>query len=214
MATREQQRARTNRAIVEAASSLLANGSSDLSMEEIADAADVSRATIYRYFDSAADIVWRVYADQNIEPPEVTMDGVDDITDRVLLAEQIINDYLFEDPNGARSFEHATLSRTLNGTVTDADRPARRLVYIDAALAPIAADLGPHLDEVRHALALAMGSQVVPAMLDTCRLPVDEARRATRFACRTIAEAAVRLAEAAARPTKGVTELANARPAP
>lgn len=170
-------------------------------MDDIAEAANVSRATIYRYFDSAADIIWRVYADQHLDPPEEAMAGVDDVVERVMIAERIINDYLFGDPSGARTFEHATLSRTLNGTVTEADRPARRLVYIDAALSPIADDLDRHLEDVRHALALTMGSQIVPAMLDTCRLSNADARRATRFACRSIAEAAVQLAQGAVSPT-------------
>lgn len=169
-------------------------------MEQIAEAARVSRATAYRYFDSSADVVWELMSDRTIADIEEVMTAAgNDVVARVMAAEEAINDYLFEDPDGARAFERAALDRCLRGIAQDTDRAARRLGYIDAALEPIADRLSRDDHRcVRHALALAMGSQAVPAMLDTCRLEVDEARSATRFACRTIAAEASRLAQAAA----------------
>lgn len=189
MGSRSNQKARTRRGLVDAATRLLADGVTDPSMDVIAEAAQVSRATAYRYFDTATDVLWQAVADRDLDDVAqlMAMAG-DDVVDRVLAAEQAINGYLFGDPDGARAFERAALGRRLRGVAVQSDRPGRRLGYIDAALEPIADRLpADDLRRVRHALALAMGSQTVPAMLDTCGLDVDEARATTRFACRTIA---------------------------
>ena len=200
MAARLNQKARTRRALLDAAARLLADGVPDPSMEQIAEAAQVSRATAYRYFDSASDAVWETMSDGVLTDIDDVMAAAgDDVVTRVLAAEDIVNGYLFGDPDGARAFERAALDRSLRGVAQDTDRAARRLLYIDAALAPIADRLAAdELRQVRHALALAIGSQTVLAMLDTCQLDVDEARASTRFACRTIAAEACRLASAIA----------------
>lgn len=199
MASRLNQKARTRQALLDGASQMLAHGTADPSMDQIADAAHVSRATAYRYFDSSGDVVWEAMSDRDIADIEDVMaTAFDDVVARVLAAEEAINGYLFDDPDGARAFERAALDRSLRGVAQDTDRAARRLRYIDAALEPIADRLSTSdRRRVRHALALAMGSQAVPAMLDTCRLDIDEARSATRFACKTIATEASRLASAA-----------------
>ncbi|MEQ8439879.1 MAG: TetR family transcriptional regulator [Ilumatobacter fluminis] len=200
MAIRTNQKARTRQALLDGAARVLAEGVAVPSMDQIAAAARVSRATAYRYFDSSGDIVWELMSDRAIADIDEVMKATGtDVVARVLAAEEAINGFLFDDPDGARAFERAALDRSLRGMAQDTDRAARRLGYIDAAMAPIADRLS--VDDhrrVRHALALTMGSQAVPAMLDTCRLDVDEARAATRFACRAIATEAGRLAEASA----------------
>lgn len=198
MATRRNQKARTRQTLLDGAVRVLADGTADPTMEQIAEAAQVSRATAYRYFDAAGDVVWEVMSDHaTADVDEVMASAGQDVVARVLAAEEVINGYLFSDPDGARAFERAALDRSLRGRNQDTDRPARRFRYIDAALDPITHLLSAdELHRVRHALALAMGSQAVPAMLDTCRLDVGEARAATRFACQTIAAEATHLASA------------------
>ncbi|MDZ7732274.1 MAG: hypothetical protein U5R31_03450 [Acidimicrobiia bacterium] len=156
------------------------------------------RATAYRYFDSASDVVWQVYVDRRLPSVEDTLHGTDgDVLDRVLRAERVINGYLFDDADGARNFERAMLERTLRGSAAPDDRPARRLAYIDAALEPLADRLEPaDLERTRMALALTMGSQVVPALLDTCKVDATTAREATRFAVRAIVSEALSRATA------------------
>lgn len=193
MSTRVNQRARTRQALIDAAAALLDDGRASPTMDEIAERAQVSRATAYRYFDSAADLVWQVVADRLIEPlDDAFVDAGDDIVERVLRAETVINDHLFGDADGARAFERAALDRRLSGAALPDDRAGRRLVYIDAALAPVADCLdAAELERLRYALALTMGSQVVPAMLDTCGLDEAGAREVTRFAAAAIVDAAL-----------------------
>ncbi len=198
MAPRENQRARTRRSILDATAALLDEGRADPSIDEIADRALVSRATAYRYFESASDAVWQVVSDRSLTPPEEALAGAgDDVTERLLRVEKVVNDYLFGDPNGTRAFERAVLGRALDGSGTPDDRAARRLHYIDAALEPLAGRLSPHeLELVRHALALTMGSQVVTTLLDTCRLDPAAARDVTTFALGAIVAEALRLVDA------------------
>jgi AcrR family transcriptional regulator len=188
MTTRTNQRARTRQALMDAAAALLDSGRSTPTMDEIAERARVSRATAYRYFDSAPDVVWQVVVDRQLEPVETAFVAAgDDVGERVERAEVIVNDYLFGDPDGARAFERAMLDRQLTGAAAPDDRAGRRLTYIDAALTPIAEGLDQaDLERLRYALALTMGSQVVSALLDTCGLDIDQARDVTRFAARAI----------------------------
>jgi AcrR family transcriptional regulator len=193
MAPRTRQRERTRERLLDAIQELIDAGSTDLGVDAIASAAGTSRATFYRYFSSPAEALWHVYTDRHLAAMDEAFRDAGDVADRVARAETAVNEYLLSDPNATRAFERAMLDRTLNGTATPLDRPARRLRYIDAALEPIADDLSD--DDrflVRHALALAMGSSVVPALIDTCALTPEEARRVTRFAAEAIVREALR----------------------
>ena len=196
MATRSNQKERTRRAIIAAAGRLVDAGTGSPTIDEVADEALVSRATVYRYFESTDDLLWQLYSDRHVPDPERLMAVAgDDLTERVLVAEKNVNDYLFDDADGTRAFERVMLERRLEGRSTDHDRPGRRFVQIDAALAPLEGRLEHHqLLLVRHALALAIGSQGMVALLDTAALDADAAREVTRFACAAIVNEAERLA--------------------
>ena len=196
MAARTNKKERTRRAIVDAAARLLDGGSANPTIDEVADEALVSRATVYRYFESTVDLLWQVYSDRDVPDAENSMAMAgDDATERVLVAEANVNDYLFGDEAGTRAFERVMLERKVHGRSTSEDRPGRRFLQIDAALAPLEGRLdADDLELVRHALSLAIGSQAMVALLDTGRLDADRARDVTRFACRAIVDHAERLA--------------------
>lgn len=197
MAPRDRQRARTRQAILDAVAGLLEAGITEPTVDEIVAAADTSRATFYRYFPSPAEALWHVFADLSLPPTEDVAKAGDDPEDRIAEAESAVNGYLFTLADATRAFERAMLERSLSGRAHPHDRPARRLQYIDVALEPIADLLDPHdLFLIRHALALTMGSSVVPALLDTCGLDADQAREVTAFAARTLIREAIRRASA------------------
>lgn len=194
MATRTRQRERTRQLIVDATARLLSQtATTSPSIDEIADAAGVSRATVYRYFANADDIVWQAFADELVVDVASVFDDIgDDPAARLARVEEIVNDFLFADPNGVRAFERTTLDRELRGTATPADRPRRRLAFIDAALAPLADRVESNrLALLRHALTLAIGTQAVVALLDVCDLDADRARDVTRFATDALLRAAL-----------------------
>jgi AcrR family transcriptional regulator len=196
---RTEQKARTRQAILDAVARLIGDGRSDLTVDEIVLAADTSRATFYRYFPSPAEALFQVWSDLRVPAGADAIAGTGDVGQRVARAEEAINGFLLGIADATRAFERAMLDRTLAGRALPEDRPARRLGYIDAALEPIAGHLSPHdLFLVRHALALTMGSSVVPALLDTCDLDASEAREVTAFAAAAIVAEARRRADRAA----------------
>jgi len=201
MATRTRQRERTRMAIVDAVADLVQSGNTTPTIDDVAEAATVSRATIYRYFESIDDLLWQMYADRHIVDPDSSMAiAGDDLGRRVRIAEQNINDFIFGDEEGTRAFERVTLERRAQGRGRDDDRPGRRFDQIDVALAPLAGRLDDgQLELVRHALSLAIGSHSMLALLDTGRLDPERAREVTRFTCDAIvAEAERMVAENAA----------------
>lgn len=199
MATRTNQKERTHQAIVSAAARLVDGGCADPSIDDIAEEALVSRATVYRYFESTGDVLWQVFSDRHMLDAETARPITsDDLTERVLVAEENVNDYLFGDHAGTRAFERVMLDRQVRGLSTKDDRPGRRFGQIDAALAPLESSIGSDdLELVRHALSLAIGSQAMIALLDTGRLDPERAREVTRFACEAIVREAERLADSA-----------------
>jgi AcrR family transcriptional regulator len=195
MATRVQQRERTRQVILDAIGRLVDRGHPEPGVDDITAEASVSRATFYRYFGSPSEGLFQVFTDRSLPPIEAALDGAGDVVGRVARAADTVNDYLLGDPASTRAYERAMLERSLSGTATPTDRPARRLAFIDAALEPVAGALSAdELFLVRHALALTMGSSVVPALMDTCGLDQSEAARVARFAATVIAERAAQLA--------------------
>lgn len=187
MATRSNQKERTRQAIAAAATRLVDRGCANPSIDDVAEEALVSRATVYRYFDSTDDLLWQVYSDRHMDTVGGRLPDGDDLTARVLTAEANINDYIFGNHEQTRAFERVMLERQLQGRTTDQDRPGRRFQQIDVALAPLEEKLdADQVDLVRHALSLAIGSQAMVALLDTGRLDPDRAREVTRFVCRAI----------------------------
>ena len=197
MALRSNQRERTRREIVAAAARLVDNGCPNPTIDDVAGEALVSRATVYRYFESTDDLLWQVHSDRALPDAEASIAiAGDDLSRRVLAAETNINDYLFGNQDGTRAFERVMLERKLQGRSIDDDRPGRRFQQIDAALDPLVGRLDDdELQLVRHALSLAIGSQAMVALLDTGRLDDERAREVTRFACEAIVNEAERRAE-------------------
>lgn len=194
MTTRSNQKERTRQAIAAAATRLVDNGSTNPSIDDVAEEALVSRATVYRYFDSTDDLLWQVYSDRHMGDAETAMPGGDDLTERVLAAEANVNDYIFGNQEGTRAFERVMLERHVQGRSTDHDRPGRRFQQIDAALAPLEQQLdADQMELVRHGLSLAIGSQAMVALLDTGQLEPERARDVTRFVCRAVVNEAERL---------------------
>ena len=187
MVTRAKQKERTRAAIVEACGRLLDRGI-EPTIDLVAEEAEVSRATVYRYFGTVFDIVWQTVSGRvTADADEVIEAAGPDVAARLAEAEHGVNEYLFADPDGVRRFEIGWLQRIVDGSYEPGERPLRRLRYIDKALEPVAEQLTEaSLLRLRHALALAIGSEAMLTLVDGCQLSVDEARDITRWASRSL----------------------------
>ena len=206
MVTRAQQKERTRVTIIEACDRLLERGV-EPTIDLVADEAQVSRATVYRYFTTVFDIVWHAVSARRTLDAEGEVDAAGPIIgDRVLAAESGVNDYLYDDPDGVRRFTIGWLQRIVDETYEPGERPLRRLRYIDRALEPVADQLDDNaMFRLRHGLALAIGSESMLALVDGCQLDATEARAVTQWVCTALLDAALDEAGVSASSTPAVS---------
>lgn len=186
---REAQRARTRKQILRAAAKLMEGGNTP-SLEEVADAAEVSRATAYRYFPGIDALLGEAAVDTLI--PEVDAlfgdAGPQAPLERVLHVDETID-------RASRQREAALrimLARSLERSVQPGSRSVplrqnRRVPMIEAALAPAADGLPP---ELVPALAMIVGTEGMIALSDVVRLEPDAARRVRAWAIEALLRAA------------------------
>jgi AcrR family transcriptional regulator len=176
MTTHAERRAGTRQSLVHATTALLDEGCQP-TIEQVAARAGVSRATAYRHFPGIDDLLWQAFIERTITSVAETFAGCgDDVALRVKRCEEVINGFLLSDPIGTRAFERSTLQRWLEIGPT-AERPARRLTYIDAALIPLNNLDSERVARLRNALAVIMGTQATIALTDVCGLNPGEAQK-------------------------------------
>ena len=199
---RTKQKLRTRLALLRAVRDLLDEGRKP-TLEEAAELAMVSRATAYRYFPSIEDLVAEATMEEDIADVETVMGNRTDLLDRVLAAVSGVTDTLLGNEVAMHIMAKTSADRWLQERSTDAsERPARRLIYIDAALEPHAQRLGPEVTErLRSGLALVCGMEAVISARDVAGLDPADARAAFAWAAGALVAAAEREAESqAARP--------------
>jgi AcrR family transcriptional regulator len=193
MSGRPNQKLRTRKALLAAASRLMQGGGKP-SLEEIAEEALVSRATAYRYFtnveallvEAALDVATpdaeTVFADAPTADPVARLERVDAAFDELLSA----NETHF------RTMLAHSMTRAMGGA--DDELPARqnrRSPLIEAALAP--AGLEPAArDTLAKALAVLIGTESMVVFKDVLQLDAAEAARVKRWAIRALVDAARR----------------------
>lgn len=193
---RANQRRRTRKALLEAASRLMKQGPKP-SLEEIAEEALVSRATAYRYFDGAESLLIEAALDLAVPSPEELFhgDGGDDPVARLERVEDMMHEMMRTNEAKLRMMIRHSLERGL------ADEPAeslpvrqnRRVPLIEAALAPARSQFEPAtLELLIRALALVIGTESMLVFKDVLRLGDAEARAVKRWAIRALVAAARR----------------------
>jgi AcrR family transcriptional regulator len=192
MAARDNQKRRTRRALVEAAGRLIAAGGRP-SVADAAEAAEVSARTAYRYFPSAEQLTVEATLEatrRNMElsidsgrPDEPVIDRVDRLVDAL----------------AQMTLDNETLLRQMIKFTIDRDpiepgvppRPARRLEYVERALAPLQQRLAPdELDRLTFALAVVMGIESTLVLRDICGLESEEILAVQHWAARALVRSA------------------------
>lgn len=192
MSGRDNQRRRTRKALLEAAARLTRDGRKP-SLEEVAEAALVSRATAYRYFPSIEALLVEASLDVAIpdaaelyagtpDDPVARLERLDDALDRILAANE---------PQFRMMLANA-MAQAAGGAAPDAPtRQNRRSPLIEAALE--AGDFPPEAREtLAHALAVLIGTEAMVVFKDVLQLDPAKARRVKRWAIRALVDAAAR----------------------
>jgi AcrR family transcriptional regulator len=142
-ATRERQRQRTRRAIVTAAAALLGREEQP-SVAEVAEAAGVSRRTVYMYFPTheqlLADAALEA-ARELIEPEFVQAEDGEARLDAMVRAMQ--RNALTTEPLGRTIIRHTIEAKPVDVQPGKPRRGYRRVEWIESALEPVRDELSP-----------------------------------------------------------------------
>jgi AcrR family transcriptional regulator len=181
---REAQKART-RALIMAA----AQGLTQPTVEQAADAAGVSRATAYRYFPTQealsveleAGDVWReveaLVGDPQTADVGARLDRLIDAMVRAVYAEE-------RHVRTALRVYHDTWLRDPDSRV----RKGRRMDWIDKTISPVPAEAR---ESLRLALALAISPDSVTMLKDVARLDAERTRQVLKWAARAMLRVAL-----------------------
>jgi AcrR family transcriptional regulator len=188
------QRRRTRKAIVEATSELLRAGSTP-TIAEIADAAEVSRRTVYLYFptleqlliDATLGALSQAEVDEVIETPEIAGDA----GARVEAMARALQSMSPEAERLGRSLIRLTVDAPPN---TDGDvsprRGYRRVEWIEKALAPLREQIDPaRFQRLVFALAMVVGWEALIVQRDICGLNAEQGQDLSAWAARALLQA-------------------------
>jgi AcrR family transcriptional regulator len=192
---RANQRRRTRKDLLAAAARLMKQGRKP-AIEEIAEAAMVSRATAYRYFPNVDALLLEASLDVGIpEAKEIFAGGPpEDAAARLERVDTALHDAVLGNEAAFRMMLAQTLARGLDKTGSGVPvRQNRRVPLIDAALAPARDEFRPaDLKLLRHALALILGTEGMIVCKDVLQLDDAEARKVKRWAIRALVKGAAR----------------------
>ncbi|MDM0104125.1 TetR/AcrR family transcriptional regulator [Variovorax sp. J22R24] len=191
---RPNQRRRTRKDLLQAASRLLKQGLKP-SLEDIAEEAAVSRATAYRYFPNVDALHREASLDMAVPEPQDVLNDVQ-TTDPVARLERVdgaLHDMIAANEAPLRMMLAHSIERVVRGD-HDSELPARqnrRTPLIEAALAPARSQFEPAaLKNLSHALALVIGTEAMVVFKDVLQLDDAEALKVRRWAIRALVDAA------------------------
>jgi AcrR family transcriptional regulator len=193
---RANQRRRTRKDLLQAAARLMKDGRPP-SLEEVAEAALVSRATAYRYFPNVEALLAEATLDVAAPDPAqlFAADAPSDPVARVTLADEALHDMVAANEPALRLFLASTLQRRARSGSEEGIplRQNRRTPLIEAALEPARRQFKPAAyDMLVRALALVLGTEAVIVCKDVLQLSDRDARKVRRWAIRAMIEAARR----------------------
>jgi AcrR family transcriptional regulator len=189
---RTNQKARTQRAILEACVELIREGRS-VTMPEVAKAALVSEATAYRYFPDLASLLANALAEDWPTPTEALapVEESSDPVQRVAFATRFLLSGVAERHAVVRSMIAATIAQPeLPGRA----RPGIRFGLIESALAPFTAAFEStdpdRLVQLRLDLAVVVSAEALFCLTDLCGLSTEDAIDSAEKTASTLTAAA------------------------
>jgi AcrR family transcriptional regulator len=191
---RTNQKARTRRAVIDAAADIVRDGRTP-TVAEAAERALVSRATAYRYFPSQQSLLIEVRVDASRPPiDELLAEVGDDLAARVdTIARALARIVLADEAlyrNQIRAIQDIWFSR--DGDHAVPVREGRRLAWIDQALAPNAANLSKQkLHRLRNGLAAVIGVDTILSLRDICALNPPEIEECLAWTAGAVVQAAL-----------------------
>ena len=193
---RDGQRRRTRKAIIAAAAELVAAGRTP-SIAEVAEAAEVSRRTVYMYFRSAEHLLADAALEAMRERIEPQFELADDPAERVeAMVRAVQRDVLDTEELGRTVIRHTIEGGAPGDGATAPRRGHRRVEWIERALEPARASLGDDaFERLVSAFTLLIGWEAAIVLRDTRALSRKEAEDVSAWAAGALLAAALAEAE-------------------
>jgi AcrR family transcriptional regulator len=191
---RAAQRRRTRKTIVAAAAGLLAQGRTP-SINEVAEAAEVSRRTVYMYFPTLeqllVDAALLAVTRDTVDAALGAMQDDDDVERRVETMARAVHRLFAETERQGRTLLRLTVES--GGSDRAPDQPVRgyrRVEWIERALAPLRGRLdAARFERLVSGLAMVIGWEALIVERDVRALPLDEAEEISVWAARALVRA-------------------------
>jgi AcrR family transcriptional regulator len=182
------QKNRTRKALIRAAWELLLKGVQP-TVEEVAEAADISRATAYRYFPSRERLlIEAVLSRESVSSDEVLSaeEGKPPV-DRVARVHSYVQNLVAKNETLYRSLVRSSLEEWMENKDRLVLRADQRLELLDAALRPVSDKISKgDLDNLTCALAAMVGVESYIALRDVCQLSKNRSREVMAWAIRKL----------------------------
>ena len=191
---RAAQKARTKRDLIAAAVALIEAGELP-TLESTAVAADVSRATAYRYFPTQAELLEAAYREAVIGPMEQDLAAVErsaEPEERLEILLRLVCTSLLENERAMREMLRSSLATVGEpGTPETPLRRGRRAGWIEHTLEPLRDQLRPkEFDRLVSAIAATTGIEAMVVLRDIRGLSGKEACETVRWTAQAILRSA------------------------
>jgi AcrR family transcriptional regulator len=202
---RPAQRRRTRKAIVDAATTLIAQGKTP-SVADVAAAADVSRRTVYLYFPTfeqlLLDATVGALSQASVDRAVTSASNDDDVEARVESMVRALHDVPPDVERLGRQLIRLTVENGAHAAAAEMPRRGyRRMEWIESAVTPWRTRIGPaRWRRLVAALAMVVGWEALIVQRDVCGLRASEGEELSVWAARAFLAATLR--DLGARPKR------------
>ncbi|WP_171212002.1 TetR/AcrR family transcriptional regulator [Ruegeria sp. HKCCA5426] len=169
MATRTNQKNRTREALLSAARALMSEGT-EVTLAKVAEHAQISRATVYRYFSDPGVLALDATLDMEVRPTSDLLEGISDVRRRV----HAVARYYLEFSRTHEAYFRQFLSESFKASLQDGTvkmRGARRVAAFAEALTPVRSALGPSkFEDLANRLSMTTGMEQFIILEDILRV--------------------------------------------
>lgn len=172
---RMEQKLQTRKKILETARQLLQKGG-DCTLEDVAREAEISRATIYRYYSNMDLLSAEAVLDMQASTPEAVFESLKstDLTDKMIEIQDYYNRLVLNNETAFRKY----LGIVINDKTAASGRSARRVETMKLALQKEGKQFSKKdLQTLIHVAAVLTGVEAVVVAKDVCGLNAQQLKK-------------------------------------